>query len=246
MNLIVLIFEESKKVLTAILLKYGSNNIEPLVSHNLPYLYIFPMMEIYLILIRKQLTSSNYAGWIASKIRTFTQYCGTYSMNFVLVRLQLSSQNCAMIYGIVTSRWEVRRTIFKFIKASSSSKETIYIVARASMVLLNGAELGTFNLTNRCIVIENSILLYWAELAKYSVHLVAAIDKYQKLGDDALCCKLLYPSHQLPEFNRKGLRIFATIARKIAILEGQDTLKNYAGTLTELYSWSRQQEVQTH
>ena len=34
----------------------------------------------------------------------------------------------------------------------------------------------------------------------------------------------------LPEFNKKGLKILATIAREIAILEGQDTLKNYAGT----------------
>lgn len=41
---------------------------------------------------------------------------------------------------------------------------------------------------------------------------------------------MLYPNNQLPEFNRNGLKILATIAREIAILEGQDTLKNYAGT----------------
>lgn len=134
------------------------------------------------------------------------------------------------MYLWITSKWEWRRVIFLYIRAASRSNGLMASLCSILMVLLHGNELGNFTLTNIYIVIENPILLCWAELSKYSAHLIAAVDKYQSLGEDAPYCKLLYSSKDLPEFNRNALRIYATIARKIAIHEGQDTLKNYAGT----------------
>lgn len=188
------------------------------------------VMGIYLILIGKQLNSRNYKGWMEGRIRSFTQSCGADASESVIERLVPSSTNCARIYSAISSKWEIRREIFKYVRAISSSKGSFAVMAKACMVLLHGAELGNFNLANKYIVIENPILLCWAELAKYSTHLIAAIDKYQSLGEDAPFCKLLYHSEALPEFNRQSLRIFSAIARQIAIHEGQTSFQNYNGT----------------
>lgn len=143
-----------------------------------------------------------------------------------------SSLNCNIIYAMVSSAWEIRKEIFIYIRAMSKSTLPLAPMAKACMVLLSGAELGNFNLTNRYIVVENPILLCWAEMSKYSPHLIAAIDKYHSLGEDAPYCKLLYHSESLPEFNRQALRTYAAVARAIAIHEGQDSFLNYAGTST--------------
>lgn len=165
--------------------------------------------------------SQNYSGWMQNRIRTFTQSCGVDLSSALIDSLKPSSKACHNIYLWVTSKWEVRRLIFVYVKASSQDSGLMASLCSTLMVLLHGNDLGNFTLTDRYIVIENPILLCWAELAKYSFHLIATVDKYQSLGDDAPYCKLLY---------RNALKIYATIARRIAIQEGQDTFKSYAGT----------------
>lgn len=69
------------------------------------------------------------------------------------------------------------------------------------MRLLRGAEIGNLSLCMKYIVLENPILLAWQELAKYSPILIAAVKRYQSLGELAPYAKFTWKPEDVREFS---------------------------------------------
>lgn len=184
-----------------------------------------------MVLIGKKLMTENYENWMEERVVSFGRSCGIVDTD-MLRELTPSQEICLSVYTYVSPKHEIRKIFFTSIHSMSSYKGQFYQTALTSMRLLRGVELGNLSLCMKYIILENPILLAWQELAKYSPTLIAAVKRYQSLGESAPYAKFICKPEDLKEFGSESITMMAHIARAIAITEGASSFQNFKGTET--------------
>lgn len=193
--------------------------------------HISALTGIFMVLIGKKLMTENYESWMEKRVVSFGRSCGIVTTED-LIDLTPSQEVCLSVYTYVSPKHDIRKIIFNTSSSLASYKGQFYHTAQTSMRLLRGAEIGNLSLCMKYIVLENPILLAWQELANYSPTLIAAVKKYQSLGESAAYAKFICKPEDLREFSSESITMMAHIARAIAINEVASSFQNFKGTDT--------------
>lgn len=159
---------------------------------------------IFMVLIGKKLMTENYESWIEKRVVSFGRSGGIVSTD-ELMDLTPSQEVCLSVYTYISPKHDIRKIFFTMIHSLSSCKGQFYQTALTSMRLLRGAEIGNLSLCMKYIVLENPILLAWKELSKYSTALIAAVRRYQSLGDFAPYAKFICKPEDVKEFSSESI-----------------------------------------
>ncbi|QXV86528.1 hypothetical protein QKU94_gp4 [Arlivirus sp. virus] len=195
--------------------------------------HVLALIGMYECFMGRHLTTANYAVWIARRMIAFASALGCDQKNTAYEYLQPSQVFCSGAYVFLASKKPLRTIFFKDVQGSKNNPAHIQVAntMRTALVYLQGSEMAMFILIYKYILCENPILLAWNELAKHTDKLIAAYDKWIKLGQMAPYCKLFCAEAEVEEFNRRNLSIFCDIAVAIAKNEGTTSLQNYRGTM---------------
>ncbi|CAI6367625.1 unnamed protein product [Macrosiphum euphorbiae] len=59
--------------------------------------------------------------------------------------------------------------------------------------------------------------------------MIAAVNVFKSLGEEAPYCKFLYPPEKLQVFQHSRLGVYVAVAFEISMMEGKTSYKNYQG-----------------
>lgn len=185
---------------------------------------------IYWNFITKRLTSANIEGWLKKRRGAYATACGIAEDDEILITLSPELGFADKVNQMMAACFPFKTMMFRAIRSlTQRTKHGLSGIARVTMVYFSTAELTGFAMIYDWILLRNPILLTWNGLAKHNASLLAAVNVFRNLGEDAPYCKFLYPPEQLQVFQHARLGIFVAVAFEVSLMEGKASFRNYQG-----------------
>jgi len=191
---------------------------------------IMVCIGIYWNFITKRLTTANIEGWLKKRRGAYATTCQIADDEESLMILSPELGFADKVNQTMASCFPFKTTVFRTIQSlSQRTTHALAPFAKITMVCFTMAELTGFSVIYDWILLKNPILLTWNGLAKHNANLIAAVNVFKSMGEDAPFCKFLYPPEKLQVFQHSKLGVYVAVAFEISMMEGKSSFKNYQG-----------------